>query len=88
MKPVIQEEITGCAIACSAVIADISYKEAKKVANSLGIYANDPTLWSQTQSIRVLLNKLCIWAGSAELTFRNWENETQMVYKNQSLGLS
>lgn len=38
MKPVVQEEKTGCAIASAAAIAGISYQEAKKIANELGIY--------------------------------------------------
>ena len=45
MKPVIQEETTGCAVACSAALAGISYKSAKSIANNLGIYATDNQLW-------------------------------------------
>lgn len=73
MKPVVQEEKTGCAIASSAAIAGISYKKAKKLANSLGIYADDPDLWSQTKYIRTLLNKLGIRAGRQEIPFKNWD---------------
>ena len=58
MKPVIQEERTGCAIASSAAITGVSYTEAKKIANSLGIYADDSNLWSDTKHIRILLAKL------------------------------
>ena len=74
MKPVIQEEKTGCAIACSAAIAGISYNEAKKVANGLGIYAEDSVLWSETKYIRTLLSKLGISAGSKETPFKNWDS--------------
>ncbi len=36
MKPVVQEEKSGCAIASSASIAGITDQEAKRVANGLG----------------------------------------------------
>lgn len=72
MKPVIQEEITGCAIASSAAIAGISYNEAKKVANSLGIFAEDQTLWSDTVHIKNLLSDLGFKAGK-ETLFTSWK---------------
>ena len=34
MKPVTQEEISGCGIASVAVLSGLSYQEAKTVANS------------------------------------------------------
>jgi len=74
MKPVVQEEKTGCAIASSAAIAGISYKEAKKVANRLGIYAEDSALWSETKYIRTLLNKLGVSAGRKQMSFLNWDS--------------
>ena len=74
MKPVVQEEKTGCAIASSAAIAGISYKEAKKVANSLGIYAEDSALWSETKYIRTLLNKLGVSAGRKQMPFVHWDS--------------
>ncbi len=46
MMAVIQEEKTGCAIACSAAIAGISYEEARKIANGMGIYTEDSDLYS------------------------------------------
>jgi len=55
MKPVIQEEVTGCGIAASAALIGISYQQAKQTANALGIYTNDQSLWSDTQYIRRLL---------------------------------
>lgn len=44
MKPVIQEEKTGCAIASAAAIAGITYKQANKIARGLGVCTDDPTL--------------------------------------------
>ena len=48
MNPVIQEEISGCGIASVAVLAKISYQEAKDLAESLGIETIDKSLWSDT----------------------------------------
>lgn len=71
MKAVIQEEKTGCAIASSATIAGLSYKESKKIANSLGIFAEDFSLWSDTKSIRVLLSQLGFSTGE-QTDFKQW----------------
>jgi ABC-type bacteriocin/lantibiotic exporter with double-glycine peptidase domain len=72
MKPVIQQEKTGCAIASSAAIAGISYSKAKRVANTLGIYADDSTLWSDTRPIRTILKKLGFKTSASKTPFKNW----------------
>ncbi len=74
MKPVVQEEKTGCAIACSAVIAGVSYKEARKIAHSIGMYAEDSNLWSETNFIRKLIKKFGIKTGKKEIPFTGWES--------------
>ncbi len=68
----IQEEATGCAIASAANIAGLSYKESQKVANALGIFAADSSLWSDTTSIRTLLNKLGFSTGE-QIDFKQWD---------------
>ena len=73
MKRVIQEEISGCGIASVAVLAGLSYQEAKTVANSLGIFAEDSKLWSDTRYMRVLLKHFGILASEIELPFSFWE---------------
>ena len=72
MKPVIQEEKTGCAIASSAAIAGISYSKAKRITNDLGIYADDSTLWSDTRPIRAILKELGFRAATTEAPFKDW----------------
>ena len=52
MMAVIQEEETGCAIASSAAIAGISYEEARKIANGMGICAEDSGLYSSQNYFR------------------------------------
>lgn len=74
MNPVIQEEISGCAIASSAAIAGLSYEQAKKVANALGIYAEDEELWSGTSHIRKLLKELGYSTSQKESAFKGWAN--------------
>jgi len=74
MKPVIQQEQTGCAIASVAAIAGISYGEARKVANSMGIYADDSALWSESRYIRSLLTKLGIKTATKKIAFTSWES--------------
>jgi len=74
IKPVIQEEETGCAIAACAALAGMSYVEARRVANRLGIYAADKALWSETHYIRKLLRELGISASTKEVPFESWES--------------
>ena len=69
----IQQEATGCGIASAAAIAGISYSKAKQLANSLGIYADDENLWSDTKSVRRLLKALGINVNPGESPFKNWE---------------
>lgn len=74
MKSIIQEEPTGCAIASTAVLAGVSYKKAKEVANNLGIYAEDTALWSKTDYIRKLLFKFKVETDKKETPFTDWSN--------------
>lgn len=73
MTPVIQQEPTGCGIAVSAALAGISYAEAKRCANVLGIYAGDTALWSETAHVRRLLHGLGVAAAATEVPFESWE---------------
>jgi len=74
MKPVIQPEKTGCAIASAAAIARVTYRQARKIANRLGIYADDSNLWSDTKHIRSLLQELGIKTSSTETPFKSWKS--------------
>lgn len=74
MNPVIQEEISGCGIAASAALAGISYTEAKRRADALGIYAKDPTLGSDTTHVRRLLKEFGISVSEKEIPFTSWES--------------
>lgn len=72
MKPVVQEEKTGCGIASSAAIAGISYFEAKEIANSMGIHDEDKSLWSGSHHVQKLLAKLGIDTDKEEIPFKSW----------------
>jgi len=73
MKPVVQLERTGCGIASVAVLAGVSYREAQRVANRLGIFAGDPMLWSETHHVRRLLKEYGVRLASAKVLFTSWE---------------
>jgi hypothetical protein len=73
MKPVVQLERTGCGIASVAALAGVSYAKAKRVANRLGIFADDPKLWSETDYIRRLLKEYGIRSASPELPVTSWK---------------
>jgi len=73
LVPVIQEDATGCGIACCATLAGIGYAEAKRVAKRLGIDAADPRLWSDTAYVRRLLVELGIGTADKEHPFNDWD---------------
>lgn len=72
MKPVVQRERTGCGIASVATLAGISYARARRAANRLGIFAEDPRLWSETRQVRDLLEHFHIRAARKETSFVSW----------------
>jgi len=74
MKPVIQQEIAGCAIASTAVLAGVNYTAAKKAARNLGITAADPALWSDSAHIRQLLRHYNISTDNSETPFTDWQS--------------
>jgi hypothetical protein len=57
LKPVIQEETTGCGIASVANILGKTYSEMKDTANAMGIHAEDKSLWSDTQYVRKMKSR-------------------------------
>ena len=73
MKPVVQLERTGCGIASVAVLAGMSYAQAKRAANRLGILADDSKLWSETGYVRRLLKECGIRSARTEVPFTSWE---------------
>jgi hypothetical protein len=74
MKPVVQEERTGCGIAAVGAIAGLSYARAKAVAASLGIFAQDGKLWSETAYVRRLLARFGIPVARATRPFHSWSD--------------
>lgn len=73
LKPVIQEETTGCGIASVANILGRTYPEMKAVANSMDIYAEDKLLWSDTQYVREMLSSAGVKTSPDETPFQSWE---------------
>lgn len=73
MKPVVQEERTGCGIAAVATLAGVTYQEARRVARQLGIVTADPHLWSDTAPVRRLLARYHLHPSNNEKPFRSWK---------------
>lgn len=72
IKTIIQQESSGCGIACTAMLAGKSYEEVKQKANQLGIFADDKKLWSETGYVRRLLDEYEIKASKKEIPFTTW----------------
>ena len=73
MTFIIQEETTGCGIASVANILEKSYAEVKAKANAMGIFADDKTLYSDTQYVRNLLREYNVQVSRNEIPFKSWE---------------
>lgn len=73
LKPVVQEETTGCGIASVANILGKTYSEMKATANAMGIHASDKSLWSDTQYVRRMLSRAGIMTSDEETPFESWE---------------
>lgn len=73
LKPVVQEEATGCAIASVANILGKSYSEMQAAANAMGIHASDKSLWSDTQYVRRMLLSAGVKTCADETPFETWE---------------
>lgn len=74
MKPVIQEEVTGCGIASVANILGKTYSEMRESANSMGIYATDESLWSDTHYVREMLISFGVKTSDTEVPFQSWDD--------------
>ena len=73
MKPVVQLDRTGCGIASVAALSGVSYRQARLVANRLGISAGDSRLWSETHHVRRLLKEYGNRSASTQVLFTSWE---------------
>lgn len=73
LESVVQEEVTGCGIASVANIVGKTYSEVKAIANNMGIYADDKSLWSDTQYVRELLSHEIFGTFSNEVVFESWD---------------
>lgn len=73
-KSVVQEETTGCGIAAVANILGKSYAQMQAIANAMGIYAEDKSLWSDTQYVRRLLAEYAVEASAGEEPFVAWDS--------------
>jgi len=72
MKVVVQEEETGCGLACVAMLAGERYRSVREAAAELGVSAADEALWSDTAPVRRLLAHFGIKAEAGEVPFSGW----------------
>ena len=73
MKPVVQLDRTGCGIASIAALAGVTYVQATHIASRLGIFVDDPKLWSETNHVRRLLKEYGFRSARTEMPFTSWE---------------
>jgi len=74
LTPVIQQETTGCGIASVANIVGKSYPQMRLIANAMGIFAEDKSLWSDTDYVRRLLASQGVKTAAREVPFSDWDS--------------
>lgn len=79
LKSVKQEETTGCGIAAVACILGKTYAEIRSIANAMGIYASDKSLWSDTQHVRRILSDAGIEISEVEIPFESWDTLPELA---------
>ena len=73
LRPVVQQDRTGCALACVAAITGQSYAAVKTAAAHLGFAVSDFALWSDPRPIRKLLSAFSVVADTNETPFTSWD---------------
>lgn len=73
MKPVIQQERTGCGIAAVATLAGVTYRDAQRTGLALGVSSANPALWSTTGPVRRLLRQYGLTPSPGEQRFVSWD---------------
>lgn len=73
MQPVIQQQPTGCGLACVAMLARVTYKDVQHAAKQFGTSAEDERLWSDTAYVRTLLRHYGIRASDRAQPFPSWK---------------
>ena len=79
IKPVIQEDRTGCGLACVAAVAGVTYQQSKEVAGRLGISVANDALWSQATYLRRLLKHFDVIAAARSQPFRSWDSVSDLA---------
>ena len=74
MKPIIQENETGCGIAAVATIVQLPYTKVKEKAKLMDIFAEDERLFSDTNYVRRLLKEYGVKTSADEKPFQSWES--------------
>ena len=72
MTPVIQQDRTGCAMACIAALTGRKYATVKREAAKLGLAVGDTKLWTDTAYVRRLLARFSVSSGEKEEDFISW----------------
>lgn len=72
MKPVVQQDRTGCGIASVAALTGNPYATVKREAAKLGIAVTDTKLWSDTTHVRRLLAHFHL-SAQKETDFASWD---------------
>ena len=73
LRPVVQEERTGCGIAAVATLAGITYRQVQATARGLNILATDARLWSGSAYVRRLLARYGIQSSAGRAKFTSWD---------------
>lgn len=72
MKRVLQQDASGCGLACVAMLANASYAQVKDEALKLPHFTLEDTYHTQGIDLRILLNRFHIQCGKRLVRFSEW----------------
>ncbi|WP_082783655.1 cysteine peptidase family C39 domain-containing protein [Snodgrassella sp. CFCC 13594] len=70
---IIQEDSTGCGLACAAMLGRTTYSRAKSLAIELGIVSNHPPFYTSSRELSLLLSELGLHPSKGR-RLSHWES--------------
>ena len=73
MRRVLQQDPSGCGLACVSMLRNVSYSKVKKVALTLPNFDASSTFYTEAKDLRVLLRHLGVSCAKRLVSFSSWE---------------
>jgi ABC-type bacteriocin/lantibiotic exporter with double-glycine peptidase domain len=79
MKRVLQEDPTGCGIACLAMLAGLSYKEVKAICQALPKFQELGHFYTRPEDLRSIAVAIGVTLSKRYLNFTGWDRVADLA---------